>query len=147
MRSSLPLHESPRPPLTRLARAAIGLELFLALGALGGGLALMVGPRGEVLPLPLSALGGSPFETYFMPGLILFTLLGLGPLMAAALAWRRAWVAPWAALLLGAALLVWMLVEIAIVGYSSKPPLQPFYLALGVAIVAVGGFWARQARA
>src|SRR3981081_2787803 len=41
-----------RPSLSRFARVAISLEIFLSVGALGGGGALMVGPRGEIIPLP-----------------------------------------------------------------------------------------------
>ena len=59
-----------REPLGRLARVAFGLDLFLAVGALAGGAALLIGPRGEILPLPLSSLPGTPFDTYFVPGLI-----------------------------------------------------------------------------
>jgi len=102
----------------------------------------MLGPRGEIIPLPLSVLKGSPWETYFAPGLILFCVLGLGPLVAAQLAWRRHPLAPIAALGVGVALLIWMAVEIAIVGYSNSPPLQPFYLLLGAVITGVGlGWW------
>lgn len=90
-----------------------------------------LGPtRGEIIPLPVSALKGSPFETYFSTGLILFCL-GLGPLAAALLAWLRHPLAPIAALGVGVALLIWMAVEIAIVGYGNNPPLQPFLLAPG----------------
>ena len=101
----------------------------------------MLGPRGEIIPLPLSALKGSPFETYFAPGLILFCALGLGPLAAGQLAWRRHPLAPIAALGVGIARLIWMAVEIAIVGYTNSPPLQPFYLLLGAAITRVGLGW------
>jgi len=101
----------------------------------------MLGSRGEIIPLPVSALKGSPFDTYFAPGLILFCALGLGPLAAAQLAWRRHPLAPIAALVVGVALLVWMAVEIAIVGYSNRPPLQPFYLLLGGVITGVGLGW------
>ena len=101
----------------------------------------MLGSRGEIIPLPLSALHGSPFETYFAPGLILFCALGLGPLAAALLAWRRHPLAPIAALGVGVALLIWMAVEIAIVGYSNNPPLQPFYVLLGAVITGVGLGW------
>ena len=101
----------------------------------------MLGPRGELIPLPLSALKGSPFETYFVPGLILFLVLGLGPLAAALLAGRRHPLAPIAALGVGVALLIWMGVEIAIIGYSNTPPLQPFYLLLGAVITGVGLGW------
>lgn len=128
-------------PLSRLAAIAIGLEILLGIGAIGGGLALMAGPRGEVLPLPVSALAGSPFSDYFWPGAILFTIIGLAPLGAAVLAWRRHWVAPLLAFAVGVALLVWLVVEIALVGYSSDPPLQALYLGLGAAIALVGVCW------
>ena len=90
---------------------------------------------------PVSALQGSPFETYFVPGPILFLVLGLGPLAAAVLAWRGHRLAPAAALVVGVALLIWMAVEISIVGYSGSPPLQPFNLLLGAVITGVGWSW------
>jgi membrane protease YdiL (CAAX protease family) len=132
-------------PLGRLAASAIGLETLLGIGAIGGGLALMAGPKGEILPLPVSALSGSPFSDYFVPGAILFTIIGLAPLGAAVLAWRRHRIAPLLAFAVGVALLVWLVCEIALVGYSSDPPLQALYLGLGVAIALVGVFWIRQA--
>jgi hypothetical protein len=133
-------------PLARLAKTAIALEVFLALGALGGGAALMLGPRGQIIPLPLSALAGSPFVDYFVPGAILFLVIGLGPLAAAVLARRRHRLAPLLACAAGGALLTWLAVEIAIVGYSNEPPLQAFYLALGMVLVLVGLGWLRQTK-
>lgn len=94
----------------------------------------MLGSRVETIPFPVSALKGSPFEAYFVPGLMLFCVLGLGPLAAALLAWHRDPLEPIAAFGVGVSLLIWMAVEIAIVGYSNKPPLQPFYIPLGAVI-------------
>lgn len=128
-------------PLGRLAKAAFSLEILLSVGALGGGAALILGPQGEILPLPLSALVGSPFASYLMPGLILFSVLGLGTIGAAFLVWRRDALAPLAAFITGVALLVWVAVQIAIIGYSNEPPLQPLYLLLGAALTAVGLGW------
>ena len=126
----------------------MGLEIFLSLGALAGGLALILGPRGEVIPLQVSSLAGSPFDSYLVPGLILFGVLGFGPLLAAAMTLRRHPLAPLAAVVTGVALLGWLAVEIAIVGYSSESPLQPFYLALGVVLLVLGLEWqVRSARA
>jgi len=127
-----------RPPLNRLAKAAVALEVFLSVGALAGGAALVLGPRGEIIPLPVSALRGSPFDSYVMPGLILFGVLGLGPLAAALLVRLRHPLAPVAGFAVGVALLIWLAVEISIVGYTNDPPLQPFYLLLGAAITGVG---------
>jgi hypothetical protein len=132
---------------SRFAKAAIALEVFLSLGAIGGGLALMLGPRGEIIPLPVAALKGSPFDSFFVPGLILSSVLGLGPLAAALLAWLRHPLAPLAALTVGGALLIWLGVEIAIIGYSNDPPLQPFYLLLGAIITVVGLGWLAEVRA
>jgi hypothetical protein len=136
----------PREPLALTARIAIALEVFLAIGALGGGAALLLGPRGEILPLPVSLLDASPFADYFVPGAVLFIVIGLGPLAAAVLTWRRHRLAPLFACATGEALIIWLVVEIAIVGYSNKPPLQAFYLSLGVLIVLVGVHWLRLTR-
>jgi len=130
-----------RPPLNRLAKAAVALEVFLSVGALAGGAALVLGPRGEIIPLPVSALRGSPFDSYVMPGLILFGVLGLGPLAAALLVRLRHPLAPVAGFAVGVGLLIWLAVEISIVGYTNDPPLQPFYLLLGAAITGVGLAW------
>jgi hypothetical protein len=105
----------------------------------------MAGPNGEILPLPVSALAGSPFADYFAPGAILFVFLGIGPLGAAVLAWRRHPVAPLLALAVGSALLIWLVVQIAIVGYANDPPLQALYLGLGVVITLVGVSWVHDA--
>jgi len=129
-------HTSRTP--SRLTIAAIALEVFLAIGALGGGLALMLGPRGETLPLPVALLSGAPFDSYFVPGLTLFGLLGVGPLVVAVLAWRGQRWAPLLTTGVGGTLLTWLVVQIAMVGYSNEPPFQPIYLALGAVISAVG---------
>ena len=74
------------------------------------------------------------------------SLLGSGPLAAAVLTWRRHRLAPLLACATGEALIIWLAVEIAIVGYTNKPPLQAFYLVLGVVIVLVGIHWLRLVR-
>ena len=53
---------------------------FLGLGAIGGGSALIISPSGELLGMPLSMLEESPFNSFFVPGIILFSVLGLIPL-------------------------------------------------------------------
>ena len=128
-------------PLGRLVKAAIGLDVFLAIGALGGGLALMLGPRGEIIPLKVANLSGSPFDTFFVPGLVLLVVLGIGPLAAAALAWQGHPLAPAATFTVGIALLIWLAVEIVIIGYTNDPPLQPFYLVVGAVITVIGLSW------
>ena len=93
---------------------------------------------GGIIPLPLSALTSWMFPNYFAPGAILFIILGLGSLSVVHLTWRRHWVAPWLAIAVRGALLIWLFVEIA-VGYPNEPPLQALYLALGGDRLAASG--------
>ena len=54
---------------------------FLGLGAIGGGGALIISPTGTLLGMPLTMLEKSPFNSYLIPGIILFSVLGLIPVM------------------------------------------------------------------
>ncbi len=54
---------------------------FLGLSAFGGGGALIISPSGKLLGgLPLSILENSPFDNFLIPGIILFSVLGVFPL-------------------------------------------------------------------
>lgn len=55
---------------------------FLGLSAIGGGAALIISPSGELLGgLPLSILKNSPFIDFLIPGIILFIVLGVFPIL------------------------------------------------------------------
>jgi hypothetical protein len=54
---------------------------LLSLGALFGGGALMISPSGDLLRMPKSNLGTAPFNDFFLPGLILFSILGILPVI------------------------------------------------------------------
>ncbi|HEY1061392.1 MAG TPA: hypothetical protein VGE44_06885 [Daejeonella sp.] len=55
--------------------------VFLGLGAIGGGGVLILSPSGELMGMPLSLLDHSPFTSFLIPGIVLFTFLGLGPFL------------------------------------------------------------------
>ncbi|MBB5638398.1 hypothetical protein HDE68_004327 [Pedobacter cryoconitis] len=59
----------------------LSLLAFLGFGAIGGGGALIVSPTGTLIGMPPSILKNSPFHSFLIPGIILFALLGLGPLL------------------------------------------------------------------
>ena len=128
--------------------ALIVVQLFQAVGALGGGAALVASPKGGIIKLPLSDLDGSPFKDFLIPGIILFVVLGIGPLVTAWVLVRR----PEAAVferanpfrhqywgwtlsgVIGVGLVIWIAVETSIVPYSL---LQPLYAGVGIVIVAL----------
>ncbi|MDP3467261.1 MAG: hypothetical protein Q8S11_02935 [Daejeonella sp.] len=59
----------------------IFLLAFLGLGAIGGGGVLILSPSGQLMGMPLSLLEHSPFTSFLIPGIILFTMLGLAPFL------------------------------------------------------------------
>ena len=57
------------------------LLIFLSLGALFGGVALIISPSGELIQMPVSMLEPSPFNDFLIPGIILFIVFGVFPLI------------------------------------------------------------------
>ncbi|WP_239004823.1 hypothetical protein [Paenibacillus tepidiphilus] len=57
------------------------LQGFLGLGAIGGGLVLLVDPSGDMIGMPTSVLERSPFDNFLIPGLLLLFIFGLLPLI------------------------------------------------------------------
>lgn len=113
------------------------LILFQGVSGLFGGASLVWDPTGEALQMPLSLLDGSPFDTYLIPGIILLLGLGVFPLIVLyGLARKIAWA--WAgAVLVSAALIIWIGVEIAMIGYHSEPPLQLIYGSVGILLLVL----------
>lgn len=103
-----------------------------------GGLSLIIDPSGKLIGLPVGWLGGSFFPDYLIPGIILFAILGVFPLVALAgliNGTRRALIY---ARLVGYALVIWIGVEILIVGYKPDPPLQLICGIEGIIILFLG---------
>lgn len=58
----------------------IFLLAILGLGAVFGGAVFIISPSGKLFGMPLSLLENSPFNNFLIPGIILFSVLGLVPL-------------------------------------------------------------------
>ena len=133
---------SSRRPLPGIARLAVVLEIFLGLGALFGGGALILASDGHLLGMPTTLLAGSPFTSFLVPGIILFTFVGIAPLLAAAMTMRRQAFAPIAAVAVGLTLIGWVSVEMVVLaGLGSLA--WALYLVLGVCIALIGVAWWR----
>jgi len=59
----------------------IFLIAFQVISAIPAGLMLIIDPSGENLGLPIILLNQSPFDNFLIPGLFLFFILGLVPLL------------------------------------------------------------------
>jgi len=115
----------------------MGLILFQGISGLFGGLALVIDPTGDLLQMPLSMLAGSPFDNFLIPGIILLTILGIFPMVVFYGLWKRLDWSWMGALMVSAALIIWIGVEIWMVGYHPEPPLQLIYGLLGLFLLVL----------
>ena len=132
-----------RPFTIYLLAILLGIQ---SLGGLFGGLALTLSPSGAFLHMPVSALEGSPFPNFFIPGLILLLFLGILPgILAFAVIKQPQW--NWAgyfniyrnvhwswtySLYTGIMLAIWILIEIRWISYDI---LQTIYGLVGVLLI------------
>lgn len=111
------------------------LVLFQGISGIFGGIGLTADPSGESLKIPIEWLKGSPFINYTIPGIVLLFLLGIVPVIIAIGLWKKIAWSRKVSVYLGIALLIWIIVEIAVIGYRHEPPLQLIYGIVGVLIL------------
>jgi hypothetical protein len=114
-------------------RMLLGVLLaFGALNAFAGGYYGLSGAE----RVPREWLAGSPFTDCFVPSLILFVVVGGALALATVMVFARHHLARVGAVAAAAMLLVWMIVQVAIIGYVSW--MQPATLAAGLVVVVLG---------
>ena len=111
--------------------ALVVLALFNALSAFAGGVAVTAG----IIGMPLSILAGSPFTSFVIPGIVLFVVVGGSQFVAAVLLLRRREAGLLWSTVAGIGMLVWIFVEIMIIGGGAW--LQTLYFLTGLAQVVL----------
>lgn len=116
----------------KITRIILGILLsFMAINAFGGGIYGMLGAE----EIPLEWLDGTPFSDYFIPSLILFTVVG-GIFSVAAYCvftkHRYAIISSYAAVTV---VLGWLFVQVFMIGFVSW--LQPFIAIFDCVILLV----------
>jgi hypothetical protein len=124
----------------------VGARLLHLVGvsALAGGLGLALDPSGGGLGMPLELLDETPFATFLIPGILLFTVNGLGSLMGAIASFARHRYAGHAAMALGAFLTAWIAAQVY--WFAGFHWLHWLYLGLGTIELALGWSVRRSAR-
>jgi len=91
------------------------LLLVLALNAFAGGYYGMAGAKN----VPVEWLKDSPFHSYFIPGIILFLCVGGSAFFAAIAVFMQRRIARKAAFFCSTIVLLWLSVQVVIIGYVS----------------------------
>jgi hypothetical protein len=148
-------HAYRRPSLPNVAKVTIGLLVLLGLVALPSGWILMTPAPGEApMGLPLERLESSPFSTYFIPGLLLFTVFGIGSLVAAWFGARRSPAGPYLAFAIGVGQMIWISVQVLMLSAAAVPAdapggvsfLQPALFTYGAVTALLSYLWWRKVR-
>lgn len=111
-------------------------EAFVALGAFFGGWNLMTDPTGSSMQMSSEWLKRSPFHNYLIPGIVLFSVNGLGSLVASILSFMRKNIAGWLGIGFGAFLFLWICVQVYYMGLTIF--LQPMYGGIGLVELLLG---------
>lgn len=114
----------------------IYLHFFIGVGALFGGLAGITNPH-DPLGIPVDLLEGSPFNSYLIPSLILFFVIGLGNIVSGVTAVKNSKYQGYISSVFFWALMIWIVVQCIII--STVDFLHVLYFTLGL-IGAVLGF-------
>ena len=113
--------------------AIVVLEILMGLAAVGGGLDLVL-TNGQLMRMPAGLLEGSPFGSFFVPGLVLLSVGIINLASATAVLLRHRWSAP-ASVVAGSMWIGWFAVQVAVVGFMNWQ--QPLYFAVGLLIIAL----------
>jgi hypothetical protein len=106
---------NPRPVVVK---TVVGLEVFGSLGGFVGGIPFLLDPSGELLGMNTSVLSSTPISNFFLPGLWLAGIFGIGGLLVSYLLWSGRAIARPLGYLLGAAATLWIVLESVVFGPS-----------------------------
>jgi len=123
------------PPLGIAGKITIAALIWLGIGALAGGIALVTRPDGGNMQFDTAILAGSPFADFLVPGLVLGGLFGVGSLAVAVMGVRHHVAAPFLAFGIGCAQMIWIAVQLAIIDTLSF--LHPLMFRTGL-VIALG---------
>lgn len=133
----------------RIRIALVVLEVFVALGAVAGGIGLLTG----AIPASLDGLKGSPFVDYTVPAFSLMVMVGGSMFFAAATILTKREMGVLASAFAGLIMMIFEIVEVAVIDRMGGSALvfavvlQAFYFALGLAIcVLSSSLWMSEYR-
>jgi hypothetical protein len=86
------------------------LHAFVGIGAIGGGLAAILNPL-EPLGVSTELLSNSPFNNYLIPGIILFTIIGIGNIISAVTIHFKSRFQGYISSVFSWALVIWIIVQ------------------------------------
>jgi len=119
-----------------LSIVSIFLLFFTGITASISGFMLMYDPTGKPLRMNVSLLAGSLFESFFVPGVIMFLFLGISSIIIAFYVINDHTYSTRLIFVQGLVMLSWIVVQIVMIKYFHF--LQLIYLLIGSALIFIG---------
>jgi hypothetical protein len=119
----------------RLATGLGILQMFVGIGAVPAGMAMISDPSGRSLGMDLEMLVNSPFADFLIPGVFLLLVNGIGSVLGAITSFRRHRYAGEIAAGLGTFLMVWIAAQ---VWWMGPHWLHVIYFVLGLVELILG---------
>lgn len=121
----------------RLQLLSIFLLLVVAIPAIRIGWNFLNDPSGESAGFTLDQLVDVPFESYLLPGIVLFFVFGILSILAATFVFFEVEYYPWTVIGQGVLLILWLGGEV-LFGFSLADLQYPFFV-LGFFLLLLGG--------
>ncbi|WP_148347000.1 hypothetical protein [Robertmurraya massiliosenegalensis] len=112
------------------------LLLIVAIGAISAGIGFILEPDGHNIGMSVDLLRNSPFEDFFIPGIVLFTINGVGSLIGSIIALKRHPLTCTVTIVLGMIMMIWIGVQVYWIGLISI--LQPIFFGIGMMEIVLG---------
>ena len=117
-------------------RLLFALHAFVGIGALAGGLAAITNPQ-EPLGVSVEFLKNSPFSNYLIPGIILFTIIGLGNVISALMFRFKLRFQGYISSVFSWALVIWIVVQCIMLNAVAFPHILFFSIGLIQAVLSM----------
>ena len=111
------------------------LQIFIGIGAVPAGIAMITDPSGSSLGMPLEMLINSPFSDFLTPGIFLLVINGIGSLLGGVASFLRYRFAGEIAAGLGTFLIMWIVTQVWWMGVHW---LHILYIIFGIVELVLG---------
>ncbi len=115
----------------------IALLYLNGLTAVGGGMVLIIDPKGSILKLSVELLNGSPFKNYLIPGIILLVFNGFFSLVTLYFTIKKKNLYQHLIILQGIILFIWLSTQILLIKYFFAP-LHITYFLISLLLIIAG---------
>lgn len=112
-----------------LRRIMIGIHIFVGIGAMAGGMGAILNPYSP-MGVSVDILKHSPFHSFFIPGLLLFGVIGLGNLLSAFVLLKDYKLQVYVSGIFSGALVIWIIVQCIMLRFVVF--LHILYLCIGL---------------